>query len=48
MRCSWHWRTVTVGALARWEAQDKRAIKLATGGIMIALGAVILIWIWFV
>jgi cytochrome c biogenesis protein CcdA len=34
----------TVGALARWEAQNKRAIKLATGAIMIVLGAAILIW----
>ena len=34
----------TVGALARWEAQRKREVKLATGGIMIALGAVILVW----
>ena len=34
----------TVGALARWEAQNKRAIKLATGAVMIVLGAVILVW----
>jgi len=33
----------TVGALARWEAQHKREVKLATGLLMVALGAVILI-----
>ncbi len=34
----------TVGALSRWEAHHKRTIKLATGAIMIALGASILVW----
>ncbi len=33
----------TVGTLARWQAQNKRTVKLATGAIMIALGAVILV-----
>ena len=33
----------TVGALARWEAQHKREVKLATGLLMVGLGAVILI-----
>ncbi len=33
-----------VGRLARWEASRKREVKLATGLVMIALGAVILIW----
>lgn len=35
----------TVGRLLRWEAQNKRAIKLSLGGGMVALGAVILIWL---
>lgn len=34
----------TVGALSRWEARNKRAIKLATGALMIGLGSSILIW----
>jgi cytochrome c biogenesis protein CcdA len=34
----------TVGALARWEAQHKREVKLATGLLMLGLGAVILVW----
>jgi len=33
-----------VGRLARWEASRKREVKLATGLVMVALGAVILIW----
>ena len=33
-----------VGALSRWEAQNKRALKLGTGVVMILLGAAILIW----
>lgn len=33
-----------VGRLARWEASRKREVKLATGLVMIALGAVILLW----
>ncbi len=33
-----------VGRLARWEASRKREVKLATGLVMIALGAAILIW----
>lgn len=33
-----------VGRLARWEASRKREVKLATGLVMIALGAIILIW----
>jgi len=33
-----------VGRLARWEASHKREVKLATGLVMVALGAAILIW----
>jgi cytochrome c biogenesis protein CcdA len=32
------------GRLARWEASRKREVKLATGLVMVLLGAVILIW----
>jgi cytochrome c biogenesis protein CcdA len=32
------------GRLARWEASNKRAVKLTTGAVMISLGAIILIW----
>ncbi len=34
----------SVGALARWQAQHKRGVKLATGAIMVGLGATILVW----
>lgn len=34
----------TVGALSRWEAQNKRMLKLSTGAVMIVLGAAILLW----
>ncbi len=34
----------SVGRLARWEASRKREVKLTTGLVMVALGAVILIW----
>jgi cytochrome c biogenesis protein CcdA len=33
-----------VGRLARWEASRKREVKLTTGLVMVALGAIILIW----
>jgi cytochrome c-type biogenesis protein len=34
----------SVGALARWQAQNKRMVKGATGVVMVAMGAFILIW----
>jgi cytochrome c-type biogenesis protein len=34
----------SVGALARWQAERKRAVKLASGLVMIALGAGLLVW----
>jgi cytochrome c biogenesis protein CcdA len=34
----------TMGALSRWEAQNKRMLKLSTGAVMIVLGAAILLW----
>lgn len=33
-----------IGRLSRWEVSRKREVKLASGLIMIALGAVVLIW----
>ncbi len=34
----------TVGALSRWQARNKRVVKLSTGAVMIVLGASILVW----
>jgi len=34
----------TMGALSRWEAQNKRALKLATALVMVVLGGTILLW----
>jgi cytochrome c biogenesis protein CcdA len=34
----------TMGTLSRWEAQNKRALKLATGLVMVVLGGTILLW----
>lgn len=34
----------TMGALSRWEVQNKRMLKLSTGAVMIVLGAAILLW----
>ncbi|MFQ6616584.1 MAG: cytochrome c biogenesis protein CcdA, partial [Fidelibacterota bacterium] len=33
-----------LGRLSRWEVSRKREVKLVTGLVMIALGAVILVW----
>jgi cytochrome c-type biogenesis protein len=34
----------SVGALARWQAQNKRMVKLGTGVVMVVMGAGILLW----
>gem|GEM_PF-233482 len=34
----------TVGALARWQAERKRTVKLVSGLVMVALGIVMLLW----
>ncbi len=34
----------SVGALARWQAERKRAVKLVSGLVMVALGAAMLAW----
>ena len=34
----------TVGVLSRWQARNKRVVKLTTGAVMIVLGASILVW----